>query len=104
MFTAQTYVRPTTLAVLVEQFVEDFLVGEDPTQTERLFHKYYNSHYSHTGELLKSAMFSAVEMACWDILGKSVGRPVHDLLGGRFRDRVRTYTYISAPRTARRPT
>jgi 2-dehydro-3-deoxyphosphogalactonate aldolase len=35
-------------------------------------------------------------MACWDILGKDVGRPVYRLLGGMFRDRVRTYTYIYA--------
>src|SRR5262249_37494343 len=91
------YVRPTTLAVLVEEFVEDFLIGEDPTMTERLFFKFYNSFYSHVGEMLKSAVFSALEIACWDILGKSVGRPVHELLGGRVRERVRTYTYISAP-------
>jgi L-alanine-DL-glutamate epimerase-like enolase superfamily enzyme len=97
MFTAQTYVRPTTLATIVEEFIEDFILGEDPTATERLFHKYYNSHYSHVGEMLKSAIFSSVEMACWDIHGKSVGRAVYDLLGGRFRDRVRTYTYVNAP-------
>lgn len=97
MFTAQTYVRPATLAKVVEEFIEDFMLGEDPTATERLFHKYYNSHYSHAGEMLKSAIFSGVEMACWDIHGKTVGRPVYELLGGRFRPRVRTYTYISAP-------
>jgi L-alanine-DL-glutamate epimerase-like enolase superfamily enzyme len=33
-------------------------------------------------------------MACWDIIGKETGRPVHDLLGGRVHDRLRTYTYL----------
>jgi 2-dehydro-3-deoxyphosphogalactonate aldolase len=38
-------------------------------------------------------------MACWDIVGKDVARPVHRLLGGRMRDRVRTYTYLYADST-----
>ena len=97
MFTSQTYVRPETLARVVEDFADDFIVGEDPFHLERLFHKYYNSPYSHVGEMLKSAIFSAFEMACWDVIGKALGRPVHDLLGGPVRSRVRTYTYISAP-------
>ena len=40
------------------------------------------------------AILSAVEMACWDIVGKELNRPVYDLMGGRVRDRVRTYTYL----------
>ena len=39
-------------------------------------------------------VFSGIEIAVWDILGKAHGQPVHRLVGGRFHDRIRTYTYI----------
>ena len=39
-------------------------------------------------------VMSGIEMACWDLLGKEVGKPVSDLLGGRVHERVRTYTYL----------
>jgi 2-dehydro-3-deoxyphosphogalactonate aldolase len=39
---------------------------------------------------------SALEMACWDIIGKEAGQPVYKLLGGRVHERLRTYTYIYA--------
>jgi galactonate dehydratase len=35
-----------------------------------------------------------LETACWDIIGKSAGKPVYDLLGGRCRERLRSYTYL----------
>ena len=42
-------------------------------------------------------------MACWDIVGKAVGKPVYELLGGRVRERLRLYTYIyPEPRATRR--
>ena len=50
--------------------------------------------YSHYPELTKLGILSAIEMACWDIIGKDCGQPVYRLLGGAMRDRVRTYTYI----------
>ena len=44
---------------------------------------------------------SAIEMACWDILGKSLGLPVHQLLGGQVRDKIRVYAngWYSGDRT-----
>lgn len=38
--------------------------------------------------------FSAIEMACWDIVGKALEQPVHALIGGRVNDRLRSYTYL----------
>ena len=97
IFTTQAYLRPVTFAMVVEQVGQDFFVGRDPSHIERIYHAYYNSFYSHTGDLLKAAIFSGIECACWDVVGKELRRPVHELLGGRFRDDIRTYTYISAP-------
>ncbi|MGH3066252.1 MAG: mandelate racemase/muconate lactonizing enzyme family protein, partial [Gaiellaceae bacterium] len=39
-------------------------------------------------------VLSGIEMACWDIVGKSVGKPVYELLGGRVHERLRAYTYL----------
>ncbi|WP_167383642.1 mandelate racemase/muconate lactonizing enzyme family protein [Bordetella genomosp. 12] len=97
IFTTQAYLRPRTFATTVEQVGEDFFVGTDIRNVEHTYHKYYNSFYSHTGDLLKTAIYSGIEMACWDAIGKELDMPAHMLLGGRFREGVRTYTYISAP-------
>jgi galactonate dehydratase len=86
---------PRTTALLVEDLVRRHLLGHDPYETELLWEKLYaRAGYSHYPEQTKLAIISALEMACWDIVGKDVAQPVHRLLGGAVRDRVRTYTYI----------
>jgi galactonate dehydratase len=63
-----------------------FVVGEDPLQPEALWQKMYK------GMFLRSDMaMNAVEIACWDILGQSLGRPLWQLLGGKQRPRLRVY-------------
>ena len=76
--------------------VEDFtpmVVGEDPTRIEHLYQKMYRQSFWRVGVIGLSAI-SAIEQACWDILGKSLQQPVYRLLGGAVRDRVRMYTHL----------
>jgi len=76
--------------------VEDFapmVVGEDPLRIEHLYQKMYRQSFWRTGVIGLSAI-SAIEQALWDIKGKALGVPVHQLLGGRVRDRVRMYTHL----------
>jgi galactonate dehydratase len=76
--------------------VEDFepmLTGEDPTRIEHIYQKLYRQSFWRVGVIGLSAI-SAIEQACWDILGKSLGQPVYKLLGGAVRDRVRMYTHL----------
>ena len=76
--------------------VEDFkplLIGEDPTRIEHLYQKLYRHSFWRLGVVGMSAI-SGIEQACWDILGKELGAPVHRLLGGAVRDRVRMYTHL----------
>ena len=81
----------------IEDLVDQALVGHDPYNAEELFDKIYGrAGYSHAPEQTKLAVLSALDMACWDIVGKDVGQPVHRLLGGAMRDKVRTYTYLYA--------
>src|SRR5215510_2662038 len=76
--------------------VEDFkpmLIGLDPTRIEFLWQIMYRHSYFRLGPIGTTAM-SAIEQACWDILGKSLSVPVFQLLGGRVRDKVRMYTHL----------
>jgi galactonate dehydratase len=66
------------------------LLGHDPFEIERLVQRIARLDYSRSGEIAMSAL-AVVEMACWDIVGKALGQPVHRLLGGAVRDRVKAY-------------
>lgn len=63
-----------------------FVIGEDPLQPERLWQKMYKGLF-----LGVNIAMNAIEIACWDILGKSLGAPVWKLLGGKQRPRLRVY-------------
>ncbi len=70
--------------------LHDEYVGLDPSQVELLLQRTVRDVYTDGGQIHMAAV-SAIEVACWDIVGKSLGKPVHELLGGRVRDRVRVY-------------
>jgi galactonate dehydratase len=70
--------------------LEEAWLGHDPANVELLLQRMGRDVYSEGGQIHMTAI-SAIEVACWDILGKAAGRPVHELLGGRVRDRVRVY-------------
>ena len=70
--------------------IRDYLVGKNPLDIERHFHDIYRDAYWRGGAVLMSAL-SAVETAMWDILGKHLGVPVWQLLGGRVNEKVRIY-------------
>lgn len=63
-----------------------FVMGEDPRNPEYLWQKMYKGMF-----LDSNSGMNAIEIACWDILGKSLGVPVWQLLGGKQRPRLRVY-------------
>ncbi len=68
-------------------FFRDALLGEDPTDVERVMLKIrQRGSFKPWGSAV-----SAIEMALWDVAGKAAGLPVYKLLGGKVRDRVRVY-------------
>ncbi len=83
---------------LVESMVADtferFVKGEDPHRIETLYRRAYSAGFSQRPDLSMMGVFSGIEMAIWDILGKVHNVPVYELLGGRFHDRLRTYSYL----------
>ncbi len=68
------------------------LLGSDPFRIEHLWHRAYRAR-PFRGNLISAAV-SAIDLALWDIKGKSLGVPVWELLGGRTRDRVRLHVLV----------
>ena len=69
-----------------------YLVGQDPLRIEH--HWQYMYRWSHFRGAAIMGAISALEMACWDIIGKALGQPVYNLLGGQVHEKVRSYTYL----------
>ncbi len=89
---------------VVETAINDLaheLIGEDPRDIERLWHKLFLARMGHglTG-VVGSGAIGGLEMALWDIKGKVLNTPVWNLFGGRFRDRIRLYGHASTPEKA----
>lgn len=92
--TWKPYLKPHILAF------REALLGEDPTLVERVMLKIRQRG----GFKPWGAAVSVIEMALWDLAGKAAGVPVHRLLGGKVRDRVRVYNgSIRFPFTGHRP-
>ena len=86
--------HPATVAKMIEDVCERQVIGSDPFRIERLWRIVYSSGFSQRPDVSLMGVLSGIEMACWDIVGKELGRPVHDLLGGRVHERLRSYTYL----------
>lgn len=68
----------------------EFLIGRDPMQRGALWQEMYRSQYFEGGRTLTAAI-SAIDIALYDIVGKKLGVPVYELLGGKQRDWVPTF-------------
>jgi galactonate dehydratase len=66
------------------------ILGSDPRAIESLVQRMWHDDYGRPGQVEMSGI-SVVEMACWDIIGKSLNQPVYRLLGGPVRDRIKAY-------------
>lgn len=88
--------RAATVATAVEE-LSDHLIGRDPRHIEDLWTVMYRGGFYRGGPILMSAL-AGIDQALWDITGKSFGVPVHELLGGRVRDRIRVYSWIGGDR------
>ena len=85
---------PAVVAAMTEDAAGRCVVGRSPFDIEAMWRRLYGSGYSQRPEISLVAVMSRLEMACWDIVGKALGKPVHALLGGRVHERLRSYTYL----------
>lgn len=66
------------------------ILGADPFKIEDLVQRMFRRDYARASEIMMSAI-AVIEIACWDIVGKALGVPVYQLLGGAVRDRIPAY-------------
>jgi galactonate dehydratase len=74
----------------LEHAIPTHILGADPFDVEALVQRMMRNDYERAGGTVMSGI-SAVEIACWDIIGKAVGQPVFKLLGGAVRERLKAY-------------
>ncbi|MEM7303643.1 MAG: mandelate racemase/muconate lactonizing enzyme family protein [Pseudomonadota bacterium] len=87
-------VGPKVQCAAAEDLFARHCQGESPFDIEKLFRRFHSSGFSQRPDPTVMGAFSAIEMACWDIVGKALEQPVHRLIGGRVNDRLRSYTYL----------
>ena len=99
----QSPVSPRTSKTIVEDLCRPILTGQDPFDVEYLWQRMFTAmrergHY--TGFFIDA--LAGCDIALWDIIGQATGKPVHKVLGGRYRDRIPLYAGVggSTPEAA----
>ncbi|HHX89591.1 MAG TPA: mandelate racemase/muconate lactonizing enzyme family protein [Paracoccus sp.] len=87
-------VGPEAMRAVIGDVFARHMQGENPENVELMFRRAYSAGFTQRPDLTVMGAFSGLEIACWDIIGKARGRPVHALTGGRMNDRLRAYTYL----------
>lgn len=86
--------HPHVVESMIDDVFERLLLGRDPFRIETLWRQAYGLGFTHRPDTSVMGILSGLETACWDIIGKSTDKPVYELLGGKVRERVRSYTYL----------
>ncbi|MEZ5403417.1 MAG: galactonate dehydratase [Bryobacteraceae bacterium] len=92
--------RALTCAQAVKE-IEPYLVGKDPRPVAHHWQAIYRHAFYRGGPILTSVL-SGIDQALWDIKGKALGVPVHELLGGPTRHKLRVYSHARTPDAMRR--
>ena len=82
---------PRVTKQVIDLYLKPLLIGADPWDTEFLWQHMYRKTMAFGRKGIGMAAISAVDIALWDILGKSAKQPVYRLLGGRTKPRIPVY-------------
>ena len=86
--------HPRVVKKMIQDVSERFVIGSDPYKIENLFRNVYSTGYNQRPDISLMGILSGLEIACWDIIGKDLNKPVYELLGGQVREKLRSYTYL----------
>ncbi len=89
--------HPKALVAMIDDLFDRHFYGADPFNIERHFRHVYSGGFSQRPDPTVMGIFSGIEIALWDIIGKELDKPVYELLGGAVTIRLRSYTYLNAP-------
>jgi len=90
--------KAATVKTAVEEMME-YIIGKDPMNIEDHWNLLYRGGFYRGGPILMSAL-AGIDQALWDIKGKFYNAPVHQLLGGKVRDRIKVYSWVAGDRPA----
>lgn len=87
-------IGPAAMTSVIRDVFARHMADENPENIEKMFRRVYSSGFTQRPDLTVMGAWSGLEMACWDMVGKDLNRPVHALIGGRMNDRIRAYSYL----------
>lgn len=90
---------PRVVRQMIEDVVARHVVGRSPFDIENIWRILFSSGFSMRPDLSMGGVMSGIEIACWDIVGKAVGQPIYNLMGGKVHERLRSYTYLYPGKT-----
>ena len=80
---------------LIEEMAGMFVIGQNPFNIELIWDRMYSARHDFRHPSLQATpVLSGIEMALWDIVGKAVGQPIYNLLGGQYHEKLRAYAYM----------
>lgn len=85
--------REKAVEDLTLEYLRPMLIGMDADRIEEIWQLIYRGTYWRGGNIMMSAL-CGIDMALWDIKGKTAGLPLYSLLGGKVRDRVLCYSHV----------
>jgi 2-dehydro-3-deoxyphosphogalactonate aldolase len=86
--------HPNIVKKMIQDVSDRFVIGSDPYKIENLFRNIYSTGYNQRPDTSLMGILSGLEIACWDIIGKDLKKPIYELLGGQVRKKLRSYTYL----------
>jgi len=86
--------HPSVVSKMIEDVFERYVKNKDPFKIEKLWRTIYSSGYTQRPDISVMGIISGIEMACWDIVGKELNKPIYELLGGQVHNQLRSYTYL----------
>ncbi|MGU9957644.1 MAG: mandelate racemase/muconate lactonizing enzyme family protein [Arenicellales bacterium WSBS_2016_MAG_OTU3] len=86
--------HPRVVEHMIQDVCERIVIGSDPFKIEVLWRKLYSSGFTQRADISMMGILSGLEIACWDIIGKELNKPVYELLGGQVHEKLRSYSYL----------
>jgi len=86
--------HPKVVEHMIGDVCERYVIGADPFKIEKLWRLVYGRGFTLRPDISIMGILSAIEMACWDIIGKELNKPIYELLGGQVHEKLRAYSYL----------